>query len=228
MIINRFRDELFYPILDQFRASYHEEIMRIDRDLEDRISQMAHEWRVKAKDLEAATFRTVGEKKTELRKLASQAQALKSKVDGLSRTLEEFRRISEQNRETFMARSRQLSQRAQEQAEQICRQYDEEFAARREEAYAQQAEIAEQNRVEEEKRNREVVEAIEKMNHDIGKKVDDAAEQQAKIGALTDEDKKKAGKSETVRDHITHAVGGKTDKDRALERAEKVAKAANR
>lgn len=226
MVINRFRDELFYPILDQFRASYHEEIMRIDRDLEDRISQMAHDWRVKAQDLEAASFRSVGDKKTELRKLASQAQALKSKVDGLSRTLEEFRRISVQNRETFMARSLELSRQAEEQAQAICQQYDEQFAARREEAYAQQAEIAEQNRIEEEKRNREVVAAIEKMGEEVGKKVEAAAEEQARIGMMTDADKEDMGKKDTVAEWAKEKAGFKTDKDKVRDKADRAAKAA--
>lgn len=219
LVINRFRDELFYPILDQFRASYHEEIMRIDRDLENRVTQLQHEWQVKARDLEGGLFKTVEQKKAEIRRMASEASALKSKITGLAGTLAEFRRLSSSNREQFLAKSNELAETARQKADLTCAKIDQEFSERKSEAYAEQQAIAEQNKIEDDRRNKEVVSAIGAMSD----KLEDQGERMIRASMMTDGEKVRLRKGNTGKDVMGKFVGRATEKEKIKKGAAKAA-----
>jgi hypothetical protein len=155
--LTRMRDQLFYPLLDQIRLSLHEEILAIDRDIENQLVQIDKESRVKGGELKLQADQQHRARVAQLRQHRARAGGLATQIAGMTASLAKYQKIASDLGASFARECREIELRIETRSREAIEVIERDFAARQARADQASRVIARVNREEVERRHAEVL-----------------------------------------------------------------------
>lgn len=161
ILVTRFKDEVFDPLFDQVYMSLREEILRIERDIENQLVQLEKEQGVAVQRARSDVEKERRKRLGSLREFRSRAAALEAQVTSIAGVLAKYERLHKERKLEFVAESQKIRNDVAERVNRLEKRYLEEFQvmlANADEAAYSAAQI---RRAEEERRHREQLDALQ-------------------------------------------------------------------
>jgi hypothetical protein len=163
ILLTRFCDEVFYPVFDQILLSERQQILAIERDVENQLVQTRKEEKIKVHEAQRGIDQERRKRQAQLRQHESRASALQVQVTSITALLARYKKLEEQAQSRFDNDARQI----REAIEARCSQIEDEIERRYKQlaaiASAESQRRAQINHEETERRHREQLTLLERL-----------------------------------------------------------------
>lgn len=200
--ISRFKQEVFDPLFDQIYGSVREEVLRIDRGIEDKLLDLEKEQSVVLQEARRSVNQERRNRLMRLRENEFEAISLETRVSSIAGHLAEYKRLEKERCSEFQRECEEARIRVEETIRELEKAIEEQFAASEARAERESARIDQMNRIEEQSRHRELME-VQRQSQEV---FQEGIRQVTEGQQLTREEIKRNTEAHLMRDKEKEAV----------------------